>query len=138
LPGLNLTRMQTESREAREALGTPPLTLPRELWVKLSSEHQAACRSAEGLLEIFTDEGTLPLRDMFTRAKLGAEDALAGLRILQGMELVSVEATENGPLVKLVALPEEHVRIVGPDGQVRWLLVARPVEAPEIEPSQLN
>jgi hypothetical protein len=40
--------------------------------------------------------------------------------------------------VKLVALPEEHVRTVGPDGQVRWLLVSRPVEAPEIEPSQLN
>jgi len=130
--------MQTEQREAGEALSTPPLTLPRELWVKLSNEHQAACRSAAGLLEIFTGESTLPLRDLFARTKLGPEEALAGLRILQGMDLVNVEATEGGPLVKLVALPEEHVRVVGPDGRVRWLLVSRPLEAPEIEPSQLN
>ena len=130
--------MQTESQEAREALGAPPLTLPRELWVKLSSEHQAACRSAEGLLEIFNDERVLPLRDLFARTALQAEDALAGLRILQGMDLVNVEASEQGPVVKIVALPEEHVRLVGPDGQVRWLLVSRPLEAPEVDPSQLN
>lgn len=130
--------MQTEQAEAQEPSGTPPLTLPRELWVKLSDEHQAACRSAEGLLDAFSDEKTLLLRDVFVRTKLGAEQALAGLRVLQGMDLVSVEASDDGPLVKLVAIPEEHVRIVGPDGQVRWLLVSRPLEAPEIDPATLN
>lgn len=130
--------MQTENAKAQEATGTPPLTLPRELWVKLSDEHQAACRSAEGLLELFGDEQTLLLRDLFVRTKLGAEQALAGLRILQGMDLVNVESSDDGPLVKLVALPEEHVRIVGPDGQVRWLLVSRPLEAPDVDPSTLN
>lgn len=130
--------MQTEQAEAQEPSGTPPLTLPRELWVKLSDEHQAACRSAEGLLDAFSDEKTLLLRDVFVRTKLGAEQALAGLRVLQGMDLVSVEASDDGPLVKLVAIPEEHVRIVGPDGQVRWLLVSRPLETPEIDPATLN
>src|SRR5262245_33198542 len=130
--------MQTEPRETREVVGTPPLTLPRELWVKLSTEHQAACRSAEGLLRIFRDETSLLLRDLFVRTELEAEDALAGLKILQGMDLVNVEASEEGPVVNLVALPEEHVRIVGPDGQVRWLLVSRPLEAPDVEPSKLN
>jgi hypothetical protein len=133
--------MQTErakALEAEETSGTPPLTLPHELWVKLSGEHQAACRSAEGLLEVLGDEKTLPLRDVFVRTTLGAEQALAGLRVLQGMDLVNVEASEDGPVVKLVALPEEHVRIVGPDGQVRWLLVSRPLEAPEMDPATLN
>lgn len=130
--------MQTEQAEAQETSGSPPLTLPRELWVKLSDEHQAACRSAEGLLEVFDDETTLLLREVFVRTKLGAEQALAGLRVLQGMDLVNVEASDEGPIVKLVALPEEHVRIVGPDGQVRWLLVSRPLEAPELDPSTLN
>ena len=130
--------MQTENSKAQEATGTPPLTLPRELWVKLSDEHQAACRSAEGLLELFSDEKTLLLRDIFVRTKVGAEQALAGLRVLQGMDLVNVESSDDGPLVKLVALPEEHVRIVGPDGQVRWLLVSRPLEAPEMDPATLN
>ena len=133
-----MTRMQTENASAQEAVGTPPLTLPPELWVKLSAEHQAACRSAEGLLEVFSDEKALLLRDVFVRTKLGAEQALAGLRVLQGMDLVNVEASDDGPLVKLVALPEEHVRIVGPDGQVRWLLVSRPLEVPETDPALLN
>jgi hypothetical protein len=130
--------MQTESREAHEAAFTPPLTLPRELWAKLSSEHQTACENADVLLRTFIDDRRLLLRDVFTRVELGAEQALAGLRVLQGMDLVNVEATENGPLVRLVALPEEHVRIVGPDGQVRWLFVSRPLDPPELDPSSLN
>jgi hypothetical protein len=104
----------------------------------MSDEHQAACRSAEGLLEVFNDEKTLLLRDVFVRTRLGADQALAGLRVLQGMDLVSVEPSDEGPTVKLVALPEEHVRIVGPDGQVRWLLVSRPLEAPDMDPATLN
>jgi hypothetical protein len=130
--------MQTESGEALEVAFTPPLTLPRELWAKLSSEHQAACQSAEALLRTFIDDKSVLLRDVFTRVELGAEEALAGLRILQGMDLVNVEATEDGPLVKLVALPEEHVRIVGLDGQVRWLFVSRPLDPPEVDASSLN
>ena len=104
----------------------------------MSNEHRTACQNADELLELFASDTPMSLRDMFTRSKLGAEQALSGLRVLQGMELVSVEATDEGPLVKLVALPEEHVRIVGPDGQVRWLLVSRPLDPPELEPSQLN
>jgi hypothetical protein len=130
--------MQTESREVHEAGGTPPLTLPRELWSKMSREHQAACQAAEELIGTFSANNTILLRDLFTRTALGAEQALAGLRILQGMDLVHVEATENGPLVELVAVPEEHVRIVGPDRQVRWLLVSRPLQLPEVNPSSLN
>jgi hypothetical protein len=87
---------------------------------------------------MFSDERSLALRDVFSRAELGAEQALAGLRVLQGMDLVNVESTEDGPLVRLVALPEEHVRIVGPDGQVRWLFVSRPLEVPEVDPATLN
>jgi hypothetical protein len=130
--------MQTEPAEAREAVQDPPLTLPRELWVTLSADHQTACLSAEGLLGLFESKKTLPLRDVLARTELDIEQTLAGLRVLDGMDLVSIEATDDGPLVTLVALPEEHVRIVGPDGGVRWLLVARPLEAPEIEPNMLN
>jgi len=130
--------MHPEPREVHEAGGTPPLTLPRELWTKMSREHQAACQAAEELIGTFSASNTVLLREIFTRSTLGAERALAGLRVLQGMDLVNVEATEDGPLVKLVAVPEEHVRIVGPDRQVRWLLVSRPLETPEVDPSTMN
>jgi hypothetical protein len=130
--------MHTETEAFREVSGNPPLTLPRELWATLSREHQVACRSAEGLLALFLDDKRLLLRDVLVRTTLGVEQTLAGLRVLDGMALVSIEATDDGPLVKLVAVPEEHVRIVGPDGRARWLLVSRPLEAPQIEPSKLN
>jgi hypothetical protein len=130
--------MHAQPVSAHEAVESPPLTLPRELWVTLSSEHQQACLSAEGLLRLFTDDQSVLLRDVLTRTDLGIEQTLAGLRVLDGMDLVSIETTDHGPLVKLVAVPEEHVRIVGPDGQVRWLLVARPLEAPEVDPASLN
>jgi len=130
--------MQIEPRENREATGTPPLTLPHDLWVKMSSDQKLACHSAASLLDTFAADTTVLLRDLFTRTKLGADQTLAGLRVLQGMDLVNVEATEEGPIVELVAVPEEHVRIVGPDGHVRWLLVSRPLEAPELDPASLN
>ena len=131
--------MQSEPAEAREAIRTPPLTLPRELWVTLSSDHQKACLSAEGVLRLFESDKTLPLRDVLARTtEIGIEQTLAGLRVLDGMDLVSIEATDNGPLVKLIALPEEHVRVVGPDGHARWLLVSRPLESPEVDPATLN
>jgi hypothetical protein len=54
------------------------------------------------------------------------------------MNLVEVEPGERGPLVRLLALPEDHVRVVGPDGRVRWVFVARPLDAPEVAVENLN
>jgi hypothetical protein len=130
--------MQTEASEARDLVKSPPLTLPPELWVTLSRDHQAACVSAEGLLRAFDEDKSSLLKNLLVATPLSVEQTLAGLRVLEGMDLVTIEATDQGPLVTLVALPEEHVRIVGPDGNVRWLLVARPLEAPEVEPANLN
>ena len=67
-------------------------------------------------------------------------ERFAGLSVavLDGMSLVSIDATENGPVVTLIALPDEHVRLVGPDGQTRWLFVARPLDPPEVDAAQLN
>ena len=60
------------------------------------------------------------------------------MRVLDGMSLVEVESGERGPVLTLLALPEDHVRIVGPDGAVRWVFVARPLDPPEIEAESLN
>lgn len=130
--------MRPAVQEFRDKGGNPPLTLPRELWTTLSREHQAACRSAQSLLNVLDVDRSVLLRDMFARADLGVEQTLAGLRVLDGMSLVSIDATRDGPRIDLVARPEEHVRVVGPDGQVRWLFVSRPLEAPALDPASLN
>jgi hypothetical protein len=104
----------------------------------MPQEYQAACRSAQALLDGFRGDRTLPLRDVRKRAGLGLDEALKGLEVLDGMDLVQVDASERGPSVTLVALPEDHVRITGLDGKVRWVFVARPLDEPEVPESALN
>jgi hypothetical protein len=123
---------------AMKAAGAPPLTFPKEVWDEMPPEYQTACRSAQALLEGFRGDRTLALRDARKRAGLGLDEALKGLEVLDGMELVSVEPSERGPSVTLLALPEDHVRITGLDGRVRWVFVARPLDEPEVPDSALN
>jgi hypothetical protein len=78
------------------------------------------------------------LREARKRAGLGLDEALKGLEVLDGMDLVRVEPSDSGPSVTLLALPEDHVRIRGLDGKVRWVFVARPLDEPEVPPSALN
>lgn len=120
------------------AEGAPPLTFPREVWEEMPADYQKACRHAQTLLDGFRDDRTLPLRDVRKRVGLGLDEALKGLEVLDGMELVSVEGSDRGPSVTLLALPEDHVRITGLDGKVRWVFVARPLDEPEVPPSALN
>ena len=54
------------------------------------------------------------------------------------MDLVRIQSDDDGPLVTLVAMPDDHVRITGPDGAERWVFIARPIDAPELEPYELN
>jgi len=115
-----------------------PLGFPAELWAEMSEDHRTACTKAAALLAAFGEKRTESLRSVSRHAGMDIGDALAGLRVLDGMDLVEVESGERGPIVTLVALPEDHVRIVGPDGAVRWVFVARPLDAPEIPPEQLN
>jgi hypothetical protein len=115
-----------------------PLGFPAELWSEMTEQHRAACTSAQALLAAFGSERTLPLRSASRRAGLALAEALEGLRVLDGMDLVQVQPGDDGPLVTLVALPDDHVRIIGPDGGVRWVFIARPLDAPELEPSELN
>jgi len=116
----------------------PPLTFPAEVWAAMPAEYRTACENAQALLEGFGAERTLALREVRRRVGLEMDEALRGLEVLDGMQLVEVEASEAGPRVTLLAVPEEHVRIIGIDGQVRWVFVARPLDAPELDADELN
>lgn len=115
-----------------------PLGFPEELWGEMSEQHRAACSSAQALLGAFGPERTVPLRAVSKRAGLTTPEALEGLRVLDGMDLVQVAPGDHGPLITVMATPEDHVRIVGPDGAVRWVFIARPIDPPEVEEHELN
>jgi len=132
---LTLPTVQSLAEPAPEGR---PLGFPAELWAEMSEEHRTACTSADALLGAFGERRAATLRSVSERAGLALPDALAGLRVLDGMNLVEVEPGETGPVVRLLALPEDHVRIVGPDGAVRWVFVARPLDEPIVPPESLN
>ena len=116
----------------------PPLAFPAELWSDLSDDQKAACLSGHALMGAFGWDRTLALKALSERAGLASGEALEGLRVLGGMDLVAVEPGETGLVVTLLARPEDYVRVIAPDGNIRWVFVTRPLEAPHIEPGALN
>ena len=112
-----------------------PLTLPEELWSKLDEPAQARYRQAQEALDVLAMRGVAAPHTLCQALGVEADELLAIVRLLEGMSLVAVDV---GPTVKLLALPDEHVRVVGPDGKVRWIFVARPMVAPDVDPATLN
>ena len=113
-----------------------PLALPEELWAGLSPAQRAVYRRAEALLDVFSFEREVSLARLFSYG-LRAE-VLRALQVLGSMSLVDIDGNEDDANVTLRALPEEHVRVTGPDGRPRWVFVARPIEAPVVDRSKLN
>lgn len=115
-----------------------PLTIPEELWSSISPEQQERCIAAQRVLAAFAGDRDLDLEDLAERLEAEPEDVLGGLHVLDAMSLVTAEDSETGPRFHLRALPDEHVRFVGPNGRLQWLFVARPLDPPEVEASSLN
>jgi hypothetical protein len=80
----------------------------------------------------------ITLSDLSEATGFAIEELLEGLRALGGMNLIEFENDGKELLIKLIAVPDEHVRIVGPDHKTRWLFVARPIVAPDVAPGDLN
>jgi hypothetical protein len=90
-----------------------PLALSQELWDSLTPHQQALFQRADHLLDTFTPhpEAAQSLEDLVEKSGDDADDVLSALRLLDTMALVSVEASDAGPVFSLRATPEEHVRI---------------------------
>jgi len=119
-----------------EALSLP-LTMPAELWGTLSPAQQAVYRRAEALLDRFGAHRSVDLSMLLQQGPRA--EVLRALHVLGGMSLVDIEETSSDdPKVTLRATPEEHVRVVGPDGRPRWIFVARPLDPPPMNPANAN
>jgi len=116
--------------------GHLPLTLPQELWLTLSPAQRAVYHRAEALLDRFVSEKRISLADVLAQGPRA--EVLRALQVLGGMSLIEVEASEDEAWVTLLALPDEHVRFIGPDGKTRWIFVARPIEPKEVDADRLN
>lgn len=115
-----------------------PLAFPAEIWEELTAEQKAACLSGQALIGAFGWDRTVALNALSRRAGLALGEALEGLGVLRGMNLVAVESGIRDPIVTLIAEPEDYVRVIAPDDSVRWVVVVRPVNAPQTPPQELN
>jgi hypothetical protein len=115
-----------------------PLTIPQELWSTIAPEQQERCLNAQRVLAAFAGDRDLDLTDLAERLEAEPEDVLGGLHILDAMALVTTEDSRGGPRFHLRALPDEHVRFVGPNGRAQWLFVARPLDPPDVDSGSLN
>lgn len=128
----------TGSLSNTERAETPPLTIPNEVWQPLPPDQKAIWRRAGRVLDhlVVTEQNTVS--DLRMATGLEVEEVFESLRALAGMNLVEFENDGVSFVAKLIAVPDEHVRVVGPDGKARWLFIARPLVAPEVDPADLN
>ena len=130
--------MTTGSTTNTEQAETPPLTIPKDVWDPLPSSEKVVWRRAQKMFDHLTLRETITLSDLTESTGFTIEELLEGLRALGGMNLIEFENDRKELIVKLIAVPDEHVRIVGPDEKTRWLFVARPLVAPDVAPGDLD
>jgi hypothetical protein len=113
-----------------------PMRLSQELWASMSSVQQSVYRRAEALVQFLEPIRQASIGQLITTGPGG--EVLRALEVLEGMDLVNIEPGDSGPTVHLIAVPNDHVSIVGPDGQKRWIFIAQPLDPPELDPKRVN
>jgi hypothetical protein len=113
-----------------------PLKLTSELWAGLNPAQRSVYRRADALLEELGPTRQASIGELISTGPGG--EVLRALEVLEGMDLIQVEPTGRGPLIKLIALPSDHIAIIGPDGRQRWVFIAQPLDPPDVDPSKLN
>lgn len=116
-----------------------PLALPEEVWSELGSEKQGIYQLSQKILDSLEEDGEpVLLHEVAETADVALAEFLEALHLLSSMDLVGIDFGESGPVLNLLALPDEHIKIRGLDGKSRWVFVARPLDPPEREYSELN
>src|SRR5438552_4191238 len=92
----------------------PPLTIPNDIWKQVSSDEKAVLRRAQKIVDHLLVREMQSLATLREGTGFAVEELLASLHALSGMRLVEVENDGREVLVKLIAVPDEHVRVVGP------------------------
>jgi len=116
----------------------PPLTIPKDIWDRMAAAEQSVLRGAQSVFDYLVHRERMPIVELREATGLGVEELLPSLHALSGMRLVEIESEGQELFVKLIAVPDEHVRVVGPDNKTRWIFVARPLVPPEVDPRELN
>ena len=113
-----------------------PLAMPQELWLRLESHRRAIFVEAQTVLDRLQRVQSIPAQDLCRDMRRTLDGLLPALRLLRALELIDVGP---GATIVLIALPDEPVRVQGPDGKWRWMFISRPLVDPgHVDPSMLS
>lgn len=113
-----------------------PLAMPPELWHRLEDHRRAIFVEAQTVLDRLRSAESIAAVDLCRQMSRTLEGLLPALRLLRALELIDVGP---GATIVLVALPDEPLRVKGPDGKWRWMFVSRPLRDPSLsDPSRLS
>ena len=120
-----------------------PLTLPRELWAELAPQMRRVYRAGQAIVDQLEHTETVEAAHLFeslAHSPRHFEQALlhGAVHLLETMDLVAVSESQGRQMVRLLAKPEDHIRVRGPDGKTRWVFVARPLREPLLDPLRVN
>ncbi len=122
--------------ERTEAL---PLTIPSEVWATFEPSRRQIYQLGQNIVDHLVDFGPAPLVQVAANVEASPVALALAVQLLSGMDLIHVSGDdEEGPVVTLLATPDEHLKIRGPDGKQRWVFIAKPLEEPRREYSDLN
>ena len=111
-----------------------PLAMPAELWQRLEAHRRAIFVEAQTVLDRLRGETSIPAVELCREMEKSLDDLLPALRLLRALELIDVGP---GATIVLVAIPDDPLRIKGPDGKWRWMFVSRPLRDPGLaDPSR--
>jgi hypothetical protein len=113
-----------------------PLAMPQELWHQLESHRRAIFVEAQTVLDRLRSVESIAAVELCQQMGRTLDGLLPALRLLRALELIDVGP---GATIVLVALPDDPIRVQGPDGKWRWMFISRPLRDPGLtDPSRLS
>jgi hypothetical protein len=112
-----------------------PLAMPPELWHRLETRRRAIFLEAQTVIDQLHEKQSMAAVQLCRLLGRTLDGLLPALRLLRALELIDVGP---GATIVLVALPDDPIRVKGPDGKWRWMFVSRPLRDPGLsDPSRL-
>jgi hypothetical protein len=113
-----------------------PLAMPQELWLRLESHRRAIFVEAKTVLDRLRAVESIAAVELCQQMGRTLDGLLPALRLLRALELIDVGP---GATIILVAIPDDPIRVQGPDGKWRWMFISRPLRDPGLgDPSKLS
>ena len=117
-----------------------PLRFPKDRWMSFDRSERRQFRHAQLVLDCLDVAPARTAAVLMEETGLRQDDLSQGLGLLDELGLVDIteDEVDDDVIISLVATPEEHLQVRFPDGELRWIFIARPLQEPDVAYLDLN